>query len=87
MVNHIDHIASLVGVSHLGFGFDLCDKLSKYEPDDGPSPLPRKAFDILKNHKDVISLIHELENRGYTHRDLNKIVGGNFERVFKEVLK
>ena len=87
LVNHIDHIASLVGVSHVGFGFDLCDKLSKYEPDDGPSPLPRKAFDILKNHKDVISLIHELENRGYTHRDLNKIVGGNFERVFKEVLK
>lgn len=87
LVNHIDHIASLAGVKHVGFGFDLCDKLSKYEPDDGPSPLPRKPFDILKSHRDVIPLIQELENRGYSQNELQMIVGGNFERVYKEVLK
>lgn len=87
LVNHIDHIASLVGIKHVGFGFDLCDKLSKYEPKDSPNPLPRKPFDILKSHKDVISLLQELENRGYRQNEIAMIGSGNFERVYKEVLK
>ncbi|WP_432667037.1 dipeptidase [Wukongibacter baidiensis] len=87
LANHIDHITNIVGVEHVGFGFDLCDKLSKYEPDDGPSQLPRKPFDILKSHKDAIPLIQELENRGYSQNELELIIGGNFDRVYKEILK
>lgn len=87
LANHIDHITNIVGVEHVGFGFDLCDKLTKYEPDDSPSQLPRKPFDILKSHKDAILLIQELEKRGYSQNDLEMIVGGNFNRIYKETLK
>ncbi len=86
LVNHIDHIVDLVGIEHVGIGFDFCDQLFKYSSPQVINSLPRKAFDVLKNHGEIDLFISELIKRGYKEDHIKKILGENFLRVFKEVL-
>lgn len=69
-VDHIDHIVKLVGVDHVGIGSDF----------DGGGGLADCA-DV----SDFPKITEELLKRGYNQEDINKIWGGNFFRVFKEV--
>jgi membrane dipeptidase len=71
LVDHIDHIARLVGIDHVGIGTDF----------DGGGSLAdcRDASEIGK-----ITL--ELVRRGYSEEDIEKIWAGNFMRVFREVV-
>lgn len=50
LVDHIEHIVSVVGVDHVGLGLDLCDLFNKYSSSDGTDPLSNKSFDILADH-------------------------------------
>ncbi|QEK13326.1 membrane dipeptidase [Crassaminicella thermophila] len=85
LVDHIDYIVNLVGIKHVGFGFDFCDELRKYE-------LPkivnskRESYDILKGHKEIKEITKELIKRGYKEEDINMIFGENFLRVYRAVL-
>lgn len=67
IADHIDHVAELVGVDHVGIGSDY----------DGIEVAPDGMEDISMMPK----LFDELRGRGYTDRDLEKIAGGNFFRV------
>ncbi len=73
VVDHIDHIARLVGVEHVGVGSDF----------DGIQALPRE----LRSVADLPALTAELLRRGYTEADVHKILGGNILRVMEEVEK
>jgi membrane dipeptidase len=71
LVDHIDHVKSVVGVDHVGIGTDF----------DGGGG--------VVGCDDVSGMIHvteELIRRGYTDREIEKIWGGNFLRVFQKVL-
>ena len=61
----------MIGVDHVGIGADW----------DGVEILPRGIDKISK----LPDLTKELLKRGYSERDVKKILGGNFKRVFKEV--
>jgi membrane dipeptidase len=71
VVDHIEYIIDLIGVDHVGIGADW----------DGVGILPRGIDKISK----LPDLTRELLERGYSERDVKKILGGNFKRVFKEV--
>ncbi len=71
IVDHIDHVVSLVGVNHVGLGSDF----------DGIAVTPEGMEDISQFPK----LLVELENRGYSKEEITKIAGGNFLRVFRKV--
>jgi len=71
LVDHIDHVKSVVGVDHVGIGTDF----------DGGGG--------VVGCDDVSGMIHvteELIRRGYTDREIEKIWGGNFLRVFQKVI-
>lgn len=87
LVNHVDHIAKLVGVEHVGLGFDFCDQLSKYMFTKQLKGTSRKSFDVFKGHKEIKYFVAELMKRGYMHEEIELMLGGNFLRVYKEVLK
>jgi len=72
IIDHIDHIVQLVGPEYVGFGSDF----------DGT-----QVPDSLKDVAGFNLLIQELEKRGYSKVDINKICHGNFLRIFKEVWK
>jgi membrane dipeptidase len=71
LVDHIDHIAKVAGVDHVGLGSDF----------DGGVTLPEG----IRGVEDLPNITYELLRRGYGERDVMKILGGNFMRAFAEV--
>ena len=72
VADHIDRTVALVGVEHVGIGSDY---------DGVGDTLPNG----LKDVSTYPNLIAELQNRGYSTNDIQKILGGNFARVWREV--
>jgi membrane dipeptidase len=72
LVDHIDHIAKVAGVDHVGLGSDF-DGVNGQLPQglDSPADLPKITAALME--------------RGYSAEDCRKILGGNLLRVFREV--
>lgn len=87
LINHVDHIVKLVGPMHVGLGLDLCDDFMKYVSDEKIGAVPRKSFDVLKGHKSIQQFTKGLIGRGYRDDEIEMILGKNFLRIYKEVLK
>jgi len=69
LIKHIDYIAKLIGVDHVGIGSDF----------DGAESYPLGMDDV----RDYPKITAELLKLGYTEKDIDKILGGNFLRVLK----
>jgi membrane dipeptidase len=69
LMDHLDYIVKLIGVDHVGLGSDF----------DGIEAPPLE-LDGVENYPLVTKALVE---RGYSERDIRKILGGNFIRVFK----
>jgi membrane dipeptidase len=72
LIDHIDHIAKIAGVDHVGLGSDF----------DGVSGATPQGIDSAA---DLPRITHALLDRGYSAEDIKKILGGNLLRVFREV--
>jgi membrane dipeptidase len=70
VVDHIDHVVQVIGIDHVGIGTDF---------DGGGGVEGCMTVAEMKN------ITIELLRRGYSKADLEKIWGGNFMRVFREV--
>lgn len=83
LADHIDHMVSLVGAEHVGYGFDLCDPYIEHSPFASMTALlgEHEKNDLFKDHEEAILLTAELLRRGYTENDVIAIVGGNLARV------
>jgi membrane dipeptidase len=68
LLNHLDYIVKLVGVDHVGMGSDF----------DGIEAPPLE----LNGVEDYALITKALLKRGYRKKDIQKILGGNFMRVF-----
>jgi len=74
LIDHIDHIAKVAGVDHVGLGSDF----------DGVSGATPTGIDSAA---DLPKVTQALLDRGYTADDIHKILGGNLLRVFRDVEK
>ena len=72
LIDHIDHIAKVAGVDHVGLGSDF----------DGVSGATPQGIDSAA---DLPKITQALLDRGYRTEDIDKILGGNLMRVFREV--
>ena len=70
LVDHFDHVAKIAGIDHVGIGSDF----------DGVPYLPEGMKDIAQ----LPNLTYELLRRGYSERDVRKVLGENFLRAFAE---
>lgn len=71
LIDHIDHVAKVAGVDYVGLGSDF----------DGVPYLPVGIDDIAG----LPNITYELLRRGYSERDIRKILGENLLRAFTEV--
>lgn len=71
LIDHIDHIAKVAGIDHVGLGSDF----------DGVTSLPQGIDSVA----DLPKITQALYERGYTRAQIHKILGGNFLRVMREV--
>jgi membrane dipeptidase len=69
LLDHIDYIVKLVGVDYVGLGSDF----------DGIDSSPKG----LNGVEDFPKITEGLLKRRYSEKDIKKILGGNFLRVFK----
>ncbi|MFL6209782.1 MAG: membrane dipeptidase [Pyrinomonadaceae bacterium] len=71
LIDHIDHVAKVAGIDHVGIGSDF----------DGVPDLPEGMEDIAH----LPNITYELLKRGYSDADVRKVLGENFLRVMSEV--
>ncbi len=82
MVDHVIYAADLIGIEHVGFGFDFVDFLD----DVGIDPTISIALKGFACVEESDSLIAELRKRGFCEKELEAICAGNFLRVIRDVL-
>lgn len=96
MADHIDHVAKLVGIDHVGIGSDA--DLHGYDdmkPDEYAllkgaykgSYAFRDKIDIdgFDHPLKVFDLTEELIRRGYSNENITAVLGGNFRRLLAQV--
>jgi membrane dipeptidase len=71
LIDHIDYIAKVAGVEHVGLGSDF----------DGNPAMPQG----MDSAADLPKITQALLDRGYTARQIKAILGGNLLRVFRRV--
>ena len=71
VADHIDHVAAIAGIDHVGIGSDF----------DGGGRLAD-----CRDVSEIPNLTAELLRRGYSEADIRKIWGENLMRVFDQVL-
>jgi len=87
VLDHVDHVVNLVGVDHVGWGADFADYIS-WSPDEvGPDAEKKPKTKGLEDVTKLPNFVKGLIDRGYSNEEIIKILGGNFLRVFKRVLK
>jgi membrane dipeptidase len=69
LMQHFDHIVKLIGIDHVGIGSDF----------DGIDSAPKELKTVLDYPKFTQALIA----RGYSKKDIKKVLGGNFLRVYR----
>lgn len=69
LLDHLDYIVKMIGVDHVGLGSDF----------DGINSAPKELDDVTS----MPVITRELLKRGYKKKDIRKILGENFIRVFK----
>ncbi len=95
MVDHIDHVAKLIGIDHVGIGSDA--------DLDGYDDMPPDQYEMLKagykasyafrdkidtdgfdHPKKMYDLTEELIRRGYSDANIQAVLGGNFRRLLAD---
>jgi membrane dipeptidase len=71
LIDHFDHVIKIAGIDHVGIGTDF----------DG-IPVPPEGIDSAA---DLPKVTAALMARGYTAKDMKKLLGGNLLRVFRDV--
>lgn len=79
LANHLDHMVEVMGIDHVGFGFDFCDYL--YDDNENST---LKGFESLDKVQNLINL---LVKKGYSSEDIEKIKYKNFVRVIGEIIQ
>jgi membrane dipeptidase len=93
VLDHIDHVANLVGVEHVGIGsdVDLDGRDHAMHPNSmGPNTgriRPRKRFDLdgVNYSQKIFDLTEGLMRRKYSTQDIGLILGGNFQRALAAI--
>jgi membrane dipeptidase len=74
-LNHFDHVVRIAGIEHAGIGSDA-DFM-------GDNPLVVRE---LGHSQRIYDLVEGLIERGYTDEHIRLVLGGNFQRVFGQVI-
>jgi len=69
LLNHLDYIVKMIGIDHVGLGSDF----------DGIESAPKPLDDVTS----FPLITKALMERGYSKKEIEKILGGNFIRVFE----
>lgn len=96
-VRHIDHIVEIAGINHVGIGgdsdllpFDGVDDEARrrfFAQSSQQQYRWRERLDIdgLDHPRRMYDIVEALARRGYSDRDIRKVIGGNWVRVLGHI--
>ena len=90
-VDHLEHVINLVGIDHVGIGFDFCEYLFQQLPEDIRKEIQSKLttphfIPDLTNHSHARNLTRKLIERGFGDAEIEKILRRNWLRIFEQLL-
>jgi len=90
-VDHIEHVAGLIGIDCVGIGFDFFEFLYQQWPEPAKLELAAKFtkphfIPDLTNHSQARNLTQKLIERGFNDEQIAKILFGNWMRIFDQLL-
>ncbi len=90
-VDHIEHVANLIGIEGVAIGFDFCEFLWRQLPDAEREALQAKLttphfLPDLGNHRHTRNLTRKLIERGFSDEQIEKILRDNWLRVLRQIL-
>ena len=90
-VDHIEHVANLIGIDCVGIGFDFFEFIYRQWPDEKKKWLAEKLttphfIPDLMNHSHAENLTRKLIQRGFRDSDIEKVLRGNWLRIFERSL-
>jgi membrane dipeptidase len=90
-IDHIEHIANLIGIDGVGIGFDFFEFIYRQWTESARKELAEKFttphfISDLSNHSHARNLTRRLIERGFSDEQIEKILRGNWLRVFQELL-
>ncbi|GAB6280230.1 MAG: membrane dipeptidase [Thermovirga sp.] len=83
LLDHLEHVVDLVGVDHVGMGFDFCSGFEDFMSFGNDEEV---AYEVLDGHEEMGRWVSALLERGYGEESVQKILGGNFWNFFKRAL-
>lgn len=90
LIDHLDYIADLIGIDHVGLGPDfvdyMMDLLKHYLKQHGLPLDYTKYVDGIQDVTGIPKITEALLARGYSDQEVKKVLGENFIRVYKQVL-
>lgn len=86
VLRHVNHAVELVGVEHVGFGYDFIEfvdgldfmKMDYLTPDRPPGENAHKVVREIPTHAELPVLTEALLRRGYSEADVGRLMGGNW---------
>jgi membrane dipeptidase len=90
-VDHIEHIANLIGIDGVAVGFDFFEFIYAQWPESAKKELAEKLttpqfIPDLRNHTHTRNLTRKLIERGFNDKKIEKVLRGNWLRIFEEWL-
>ncbi len=90
-VDHIEHIANLIGIAGVGIGFDFFEFIYRQWPESRQNELAAKFttphfIPDLTNHSNARNLTRKLIERGFSDADIGKILRDNWLRILHDLL-
>jgi membrane dipeptidase len=90
-VDHIEYIANLIGIDGVGVGFDFFEFIYSQWPESAKKELAEKLttpqfIPDLRNHSHARNLTRKLIERGFNDEEIEKILRGNWLRIFEKCL-
>jgi len=90
--DHIEHIAGVIGVEHVGLGPDFCTEVFEEKIPLCDRPVLFEGLDVflsipgLEGPTGLPLVTDELVRRGFAEDDIRAVLGGNVHRLFRAEL-
>ncbi len=85
LADHCEHMIDIMGIDHVGCGFDFCDYIEDQDDSEG-SDFSGGAATGLEDPSKIPAFFDILRERGIREDELAKIAYGNFHRIIKDVV-
>ncbi len=86
VIDHIEHIVKIGGEDCVGIGADFFENLPCVGPLFEKGFETRDISDVIKGYAGFPEFVELMIERGFTKGFIRKLIGGNFMRMFKQVL-